>query len=98
MVRCARRLLGFYQSRLVPFRILGGLYFLMLFVGGPFATHYAGLGYALISIFPIHVACCVLLLAFLIVGRGTWRMKWRDIANLVFECTVCPGYFVNICR
>jgi hypothetical protein len=62
------------------------------------ATHYAGLGYALVSIFPIHIACCVILLAFLVGSRPTWRMKWREVANLVFECAVCPGYFVNICR
>jgi hypothetical protein len=25
-------------------------------------------------------------------------MHWQQLIGLVFECAVCPGYFVNICR
>jgi hypothetical protein len=93
-----KRLLFFYQRCLGPFRVLASFYFILLFVVGPVATYYAGLGYALIIAFPLHIVGLVLLVLFLTIGRRAWRMHWQQLLGLVFECAVCPGYFVNICR
>ncbi len=93
-----KRLLLFYRGCLGPFRVLASFYFILLFVVGPIATYYAGLGYALIIAFPLHIAGLTVLIASLTIGRRAWRIRWLQLFGLVFECAVCPGYFVNICR
>ena len=97
-LRRTKRLLRFYRQCLAPFRVLASFYFLILFIVGPIATHYAGLGYAIILVVPLHVAGLSSLIAFLLMGRRALRMNWSQLIGLVFECAVCPGYFVNICR
>lgn len=97
-LRRTKRLLRFYQRCLAPFRALSGVYFLMLFIVGPITTHHFGLGYALTLALPLHIGGLALLAVLLIAGRRAWRMGWRQIVGLIFECAVCPAYFVNICR
>jgi len=97
-LRRTKRVLGLYQRRLAPFRVLSSVYFITLFVLGPSATYYAGLGYALSLVIPVHLIGLATLVTLLIVERRAWRMEWQQLLGLAFECAVCPGYFVNICR
>lgn len=97
-LRRTRRLLKFHQRRLAPFRVLSSAYFIVLFVIGPVATYRAGLTYALLLVIPFHAVGLILISSSLITSRHIWRMDWRQLASLVFECAVCPGCSANICR
>jgi hypothetical protein len=78
--------------------VLSLAYFIVLFILGPIATNYGGLAYALGLILPFHAIGLAILASWLIVDRRNWRMGWRQLIGLIFECAVCPGCFVNICR
>jgi hypothetical protein len=93
-----KRLLRIYQRNLAPFRMLAAMYFVTLFILGPAATHYAGLAYALTFVLPIHLIGLTRLISLLVLDRRRWGMEWQQLASLAFECAVCPGYFVNVCR
>jgi len=97
-LRRGARLLRLTCRRLLAFRILSSVLFVTFFVVGPAATHEAGLPGALVIVLPVHVAAVLLLIGLLIAARRTWRMSWSQLGSLVFECAVCPGFFVNICR
>jgi hypothetical protein len=72
--------------------------FIEFFVAGPIATHFLGLGLVLRYGIPIHLFNITFLLLKLVSERATWRMRWSEFSALTFECIVCPGIFVNICR
>lgn len=87
-----------HQRSLAPFRALGCVNFVSLFVIGPAATSHAGLTYAFVLVVPIHVAAISVLAVCLAVRRRALRIQWAQVAGLMFECAVCPGFFVNVCR
>jgi hypothetical protein len=97
-LRRTGRLLGVYQRRLMGFRALSAVLFAIFFVAGPTATLFLGPGFALITILPIHVIAILLLINKLVAERRFWRMAWSDLNSLVFQCALCPGIFINICR
>jgi hypothetical protein len=94
----SRRLLFIYRRRLMEFRLLSALLFVVFFVAGPLATHSLGLGSALILVLPFYVVALLLLVIKLIAERRVWRMTWSELNSLVFQCALCPGLFINICR
>ena len=98
LIKRTQRLLRFYQRLLMPFRILASVSFLELFAIGPILTRYGGLGYALSIIVPVHIACLAILIILFVSKRRVWCIGWWQLTSLTFECAVCPGYFVNICR
>lgn len=97
-LRRSRRVLRITCRRLMAFRALSALLFVTFFVVGPVMTHEAGLAGALTIVLPVHVAAVLLLVGLLIAARRAWRMSWSQLGSLAFECAVCPGFFVNICR
>lgn len=97
-LRHAARLLRLTARRLDPFRPLAVVTFLAWFVVGPFATDRWGLAAALAIVLPVHVASLAWLAVAAVVMRRPWRMAWSDLAVLWFECAVCPGVLVNVCR
>lgn len=98
MLRRTKYRLCLCQRRLALFRAISVVYFITLFVIGPAATHFAGLAYALTLVLPIHIIGVANLILLLVVDRRAWGIEWHQLFSLVFECAVCPGYFVNICR
>jgi hypothetical protein len=97
-LRRSKKLLCAYRRRLTEFRALSAGLIVALFIAGPLITHWFGLGLALISILPFYLAALAVLIGKLIVERRFWRMSWSQLNGLVFQCAVCPGVFVNICR
>jgi len=97
-LRRSRRVLRITCRRLLAFRALSALLFATFFIVGPAMTHAAGLAGALTIVLPLHVAAVLALTGLLIAVRRAWRMSWSQLGSLAFECAVCPGFFVNICR
>jgi|SRR6516165_1106237 hypothetical protein len=97
-LRRSKKLLGAYRRRLMEFRALSAGLIVALFIAGPLITHWFGLGLALICIFPFYLAALAVLVGKLIVERRFWRMSWSQLSSLIFQCAVCPGVFINICR
>lgn len=91
-------LLRSHQRSLAPFRALGCVNFIAIFAVGPILTSHAGLAYALAMVLPVHLAGIAFLAACLAARRHALRIKWPQVAGLMFECAVCPGFFVNVCR
>lgn len=96
--RFGARLLRLYHHSLRGFRILSLAVALMFFIIGPLLTSFAGLGYALLFIFPLHVCMVVGLIVLLAKTRAVWRKSWLQLSGFAFECAVCPGFFANVCR
>jgi hypothetical protein len=97
-LRRSARVLRLTCRRLLAFRALSALLFVTFFVVGPVLTHEAGLAGALVVVLPVHVAAVLLLVGSLIAARRAWGMSWSQLGSLAFECAVCPGFFVNVCR
>jgi len=97
-LRCSHRLLRVYQRRIGALRILSTFLFVLLFVIGPSVTYKFGLTFGILVVLPSHVAAMLLLIGLLIWDRRFWGMSWMKITALAFECAVCPGIFVNVCR
>jgi len=97
-LRRSKKLLDCYRRRLTPFRILAALLFTLFFIVGPFATHFFGLGPVLISIAPIYLVALIFLVDRLVAERRFQRMDRSELNSLLFQCALCPGIFINICR
>jgi hypothetical protein len=94
----SKRLLSVYRRGLRSFQAISMLLFTIFFAAGPITTHFLGLASALMLFFPLYAAAIIVLTVKLIVERRFWRMTRLDVFSLVFQCTVCPGIFINICR
>jgi hypothetical protein len=97
-LRRSRRLLRAYQRRVDALRVTSAFMFMLLFIIAPLCTYKFGLMYGILLALPLHIAAILWLTGLLICDRHFWEMSWFKIARLVFECAVCPGVFVNVCR
>jgi hypothetical protein len=95
--RIGRRL-QVHRARLWALRWLSSALFLALFVLAPLATHLVGLGVALLLALAAHLAALLVALLVLASRRRQLRIGWLQIAGVILEYAVCPGFFVNIYR
>lgn len=93
-----RHLLTMRQRGMLPFRLLGTVNFMTLFLLGPTLTNIGGLEKAFSILIPYHVLAILVLIYCLFSYRRIIRIELGQILLLTLECAVCPGYFVNICR
>jgi len=97
-LRRTKTLLAGYRQRLLPFRILAALLFIAFFVAAPLATHFLGLSLVLIAMAPLYLIALIVLLDRLVADRRFRRADRSKLNRLIFQCAVCPGIFINICR
>lgn len=95
-VRTARRI-GLFESRILPFRVIGSIAFIYL-ASGPVLTYYFGISGAFIILLPIHMLCLMGVLVFLLFLRKKIGLSYADIGAIYFELLLVPAYMAAITK
>jgi hypothetical protein len=98
VVRRANKRLFVLRQRILEFRLISAVLFVVYFILAPYLTRHFGLAYALMIALPLHLVFLGILGMTLIAKRRNLGLHWWKILSLTIECAICPGYFVNICR